>query len=95
MPDPNTIRYRRAEIQDTLDAGPADDETWFRLQIRGKRDTKHLNVSPAEVAAIRDLLEPPDDLDAAVAAADTLSRRELLDAANAAKALNVTDAPTT
>lgn len=56
MPD----SYRRSEIQDTIDAGPHDDETWFRLQILGKHDTKHLNVTPAEVEAIRDVLAPAD-----------------------------------
>lgn len=57
MPD----NYRHDEIQDTLDAGPYADETWFRLQVKGKRNTKHLSVTPAEVAAIRDLLHAADN----------------------------------
>jgi hypothetical protein len=52
--------YRRNEIQQLLDAGPHDEETWFRLKILGKSETKHLNVSPAEVEAIRDLLHGPN-----------------------------------
>lgn len=57
MPD----NYRRNEIQDVLTAGPHDDETWFRLQVIGKMQSKHLNVSAAELAAIRDILHAADN----------------------------------
>lgn len=49
-------KYRHAEIQDVLDAGPADDETWFRLQVQGKHKSKHLNVSRDQLVAIQGIL---------------------------------------
>lgn len=48
--------YRRAEIQDVLDAGPHDDEDWFRLQVRGKHASKHLNITPDQLVAIQRIL---------------------------------------
>ena len=57
MPD----NYRRNEIQDVLDAGPHDDETWFRLLVIGKKQSKHLSVSAEELAAIRDILHATDN----------------------------------
>jgi hypothetical protein len=57
-----TFQYRRIEIQEVLDAGPHDDEDWFRLQISGKHSTKHLNLTPVEVAVVRDLLTEDSEL---------------------------------
>ncbi len=51
-----TNDYRHDEIQLVLDAGPEHEEDFFRLVITGSATTKHLNITPAEVAAIRDLL---------------------------------------
>lgn len=56
MTDSATIHYRRAEFQSVLDAGPHPDEDWFRLQVSGTEKTKHLNITPAELEAIRDVL---------------------------------------
>jgi hypothetical protein len=53
--------YRHDEIQDVLAAGPHDDETWFRLQAIGKKQSKHLNVSAEELATIRDTLYGADN----------------------------------
>jgi hypothetical protein len=52
MPD----NYRRDEIRLVLDVGPEHEEDFFRLVVTGAATTKHLNVTPAEVAAVRDLL---------------------------------------
>lgn len=37
--------YERKQIQRVLDAGPAKEETWFRLQVSGKVESKTLVVS--------------------------------------------------
>lgn len=39
-----------------ISLGPAADETWFRLQVSGKESTKHLSISPDQLAAIRRVL---------------------------------------
>lgn len=57
---PDTRRYRRAEIQDVLDASPHEGEHWFRLQVSGAATSKHLNITADELARIRDVLVPPD-----------------------------------
>lgn len=50
--------YKRNEIQDVLDAGPHPDEDWFRLQVRGVTASKHLNITRAQLEAIRDTIAP-------------------------------------
>jgi hypothetical protein len=61
VPDNATVHYHRAEIQAVLDAGPHPDETWFRLQVSGAEKSKHLNISPDQLVAIRDILAPTND----------------------------------
>lgn len=48
--------YEEREISRVLDAGPHDDETWFRLQIRGRLATRWLNATPAQVRRIAAVL---------------------------------------
>jgi len=61
MPDKAKVDYHRAEIQDVLNAGPHPDETWFHLQVSGAVKSKHLNISPDQLVAIRDILAPADN----------------------------------
>lgn len=57
MPDNS---YVRREIQLVLDMGPEHEEDWFRLTVSGAATSKHLNITPSQLAAIRDLLAPAD-----------------------------------
>ncbi len=52
----DTFNYYRAEIKKVLDAGPQDGEDWYRLVVKGKRETKHLNVTPTQVHIISALM---------------------------------------
>lgn len=55
MPEFN---YERHEIQRVIDAGIADDETFYRLQVSGKVQCRTLAISTEQLAAIRDILAP-------------------------------------
>lgn len=44
------------EIELQLEAGPHPDEDFFRLRVSGAEQSKHVNVTPAELAGIRLLL---------------------------------------
>jgi hypothetical protein len=50
------LAYKRSEIQDVLDAGPAADEDWFRLKVFGAAASKHLNITRGQLETIRDIL---------------------------------------
>ena len=43
-------------IGHVIDAGPAPGEDFYRLKITGDGSTPYLNVSPAQLAAIREVL---------------------------------------
>lgn len=46
--------YAKDELTRQLERGPYAGEDFFRLQVTGDGATKHLNISRAELAAIRD-----------------------------------------
>jgi hypothetical protein len=48
--------YERRELGRVLDAGPHDDETWYRLQVSGRETSKHLSISEATLRRILDVV---------------------------------------
>lgn len=54
------MAYRFEEILRVVDAGPADDETWYRLQVSGKATSQHMNVTATELEVIAALLTKGD-----------------------------------
>jgi hypothetical protein len=79
MPDKATAHYHRAEIQAVLDAGPHPDETWFRLQVSGAEKSKHLNISPDQLVAIRDILAPASPISTIETFVATMENADLAD----------------
>jgi hypothetical protein len=48
--------YERRELTRVLDAGPAEGETLFRLQVSGKESTKYLNITAAQLKTMIETL---------------------------------------
>jgi hypothetical protein len=49
--------YQRDQIQDVLKHGSGSDD-FYRMKVMGRFESKWFNVSPEQLAAIRDVLEP-------------------------------------
>lgn len=59
MPD----TYAHDEMQRILAAGPYQGENHFRMQVTGAGSTPWVNVTPAQLKAICDILAPADNTD--------------------------------
>ena len=69
--------YTRTELREQLARGPFEGEDFFRLQVSGNGQTKHLNISPAELAAIVEAVEyDPAHVETVRAALRTINPNE-------------------
>lgn len=44
------FHYRESELRRVLDAGPAEGDDFYRVQVSGKLTSRTLNLSPDELA---------------------------------------------
>jgi hypothetical protein len=52
----NELTYAASEMQRQLDRGPYAGEDFFRIKASGNGETHHVNVTPAQLAEIVEVL---------------------------------------
>ena len=50
--------YAASEMRRQLERGPYEGEDFYRMQVTGEGKTKWVNITPAQLAAIAELLTP-------------------------------------